>query len=257
MPRILSESSTKSFSFHGGEKGSVLLLHGFTGSPYELTTIGEALDLAGFSGNAPLLPGHGQTPEILNHFTADSWYNAARATFLSLPQTQPRIVIGFSMGALLAVMLAAEFRQKIDKLILLAPAFYLKPYGRFALWLIRLGFGRKYLIKKILKGGDILDPESRAQNPNYDKTPLKALFEFGQIAQQALKDINQIACPTLAVFGTQDRTIDVKKSALALEQNITCPFKIKFFTNSAHIIPLDFERDELIEQILKFCQSYE
>ncbi|MDA0712773.1 MAG: alpha/beta fold hydrolase [bacterium] len=256
MPRILSQPSTKSFHFNG-DKGSVLLLHGFTGSPYELTTIGEALDQAGFSGNAPLLPGHGQTPEILNQFTAESWYEAARTAFLNLPKQKPRIVIGFSMGALLAVMLAAEFKSKIDKLVLLAPAFYLKPYGRLALWLVRLGIGKKYFIKKILKGGDILDSESRSKNPNYNKTPLKALFEFGQIAQTALTDIKNISCPTFAAFGTQDHTIDVKKSAKALNQNITSPFKIHFFTNSAHIIPLDFERDELIEQILKFCKSNE
>ena len=43
----------------------VLLIHGFPGSPVEMRLIGEYLNEREMTVLAPLLPGHGTTPEDL------------------------------------------------------------------------------------------------------------------------------------------------------------------------------------------------
>jgi len=43
----------------------VVLVHGFTGSPWELEPLVDALAGAGYAVRAPLLPGHGESPAAL------------------------------------------------------------------------------------------------------------------------------------------------------------------------------------------------
>src|SRR2546430_8469231 len=49
----------------GDGPDACLLLHGLTGSPAEMRPVGDALAAAAFRAVAPLLPGHGTTPEDL------------------------------------------------------------------------------------------------------------------------------------------------------------------------------------------------
>lgn len=60
------------FFLEGGATG-VLLLHGYTGSPPEMRQIGDDLHARGCTVSAPLLPGHGATPEALNRWRWTDW----------------------------------------------------------------------------------------------------------------------------------------------------------------------------------------
>ncbi len=255
MPRPLPKSSPSAFRLEGN-RGSVLLLHGFTGTPYELRIVGDALHQAGFTCWAPLLPGHAETPGHINQISAEIWIAAAKEAFASLPADKPRIVIGFSMGGLLATLLAADPKMQVDKLILIAPAFLLRFYGNFGIWLTKMGLGHNWFVPKRIKGGDILDAEARKENPTLEHTPLKALVQLNNLMQKATQNLAQITCPTLALFGAQDHVVHSKKTAKLLQNNIISPYSQWFFERSAHIVSLDFDRDELIEHILIFCESH-
>ena len=96
------------FLLPGGPYG-VLLLHGFTGMPPEMALLGEALHRAGHTVLCPRLAGHGTTPEDMEHTDAEDWYDSAMDGYALLTGLTKRIaVIGHSMGALLALRLAAE-----------------------------------------------------------------------------------------------------------------------------------------------------
>ena len=66
-------SSTAPFRLEPGNqhhaRAAVLLLHGFTGSPWEVRPLGESLAARGFHVLAPQLPGHGTTPEAMLYVT--------------------------------------------------------------------------------------------------------------------------------------------------------------------------------------------
>ena len=63
----------KASFFLSGSRTGCLLLHGFTSTPAELRPLGEALHRAGYTVHAPLLPGHGTSPEDLLHITYCDW----------------------------------------------------------------------------------------------------------------------------------------------------------------------------------------
>ncbi|HLY83237.1 MAG TPA: hypothetical protein VKQ71_09625, partial [Acidimicrobiales bacterium] len=64
------------FSARGGRAGA-LLLHGFTGSPWSMRPVAEALAATGFTVELPLLPGHGTSVDDLAETGWEDWSGAA------------------------------------------------------------------------------------------------------------------------------------------------------------------------------------
>jgi carboxylesterase len=108
------------FFLSGGET-AVLLLHGYTGISDEMRYLAERLAAAGFSVSVPRLPGHGTTGHDFLSTTADDWFRRAADEFFDLRGRFKTVyVVGLSMGALLALLLASRFKP--DKIVLGAPA---------------------------------------------------------------------------------------------------------------------------------------
>ena len=83
---------------------TVVLLHGFTGSPH-------SFDSLGLSGaRTPVLPGHGKAPP------ATTWEAALDRLESNL--TGKSILCGYSMGARLALGLALRHPDRIERLVL-------------------------------------------------------------------------------------------------------------------------------------------
>ncbi len=78
----------------------VALLHGFTQTGASWSTFSDALRAAGYATTAPDLPGHGRAGDV----RADLWESAQ----LLADEVRPGIVIGYSMGARLALHVALE-----------------------------------------------------------------------------------------------------------------------------------------------------
>ncbi len=105
-----------------GAKEAVLLLHGFTGIPSELSIVGAALAQKGYACLAPRYPGHGTDRADFLATRAEDWLRRALDSYLDLASEYPVVhVLGHSMGGLVATIVAATFNA--PRLILLAPAF--------------------------------------------------------------------------------------------------------------------------------------
>ncbi|HET8724563.1 MAG TPA: alpha/beta fold hydrolase, partial [Anaeromyxobacteraceae bacterium] len=161
-----------------GGADAALLLHGLTGSPFELRPVADRLARAGVRCVAPAMAGH-ESPEALARTTWRDWVDGARHALSALGETRRTMVVGSSMGALVACVLAAERPGSVDGVALLAPALELHPAGRFAGWLA-LNTPVATWVPAIPKGGgsDVADPEARAANPCMDVVPLRAVGEL-------------------------------------------------------------------------------
>ena len=117
--------ATERIAWSVTEQGSgapLLLLHGFTGAAaswdWDLRVFA-----ARFRVLAPDLPGHGRTPRAANlsamsvEATAD-----ALAAYLADEGALPARVLGYSMGARIALRLAAAHPAAVDRLILESPS---------------------------------------------------------------------------------------------------------------------------------------
>jgi carboxylesterase len=57
-------------------KTGVLLIHGYTATTVEVRLLGNHLREHGYTIHAPLLPGHGTTPQEMNRCKWQDWTNA-------------------------------------------------------------------------------------------------------------------------------------------------------------------------------------
>src|SRR5690625_4016887 len=98
-----------------------LIIHGYTGGPYEVEPLREFLEeKTDWHIVVPALKGHGKELH-LKEVSYKIWLKEAELQLLRLKvKCETVYVIGFSMGGMIAAYLAAH--HTIDKLVLLATA---------------------------------------------------------------------------------------------------------------------------------------
>ena len=210
----------QSFKWVNGSRAA-LLIHGFPGTPAEMRPIAEILFKEGWTVQAPLLPGLGIEIDKLAEKTHEEWLEAVRIVFEELAaEHETVVVIGYSMGAALAICLAKEYA--IEGLILFAPFMEIQNILWNALPLIKL-VAPRIKIFRMMKP-DFSDPQTRAGilqfMPNIDlddeqvqeailnfEVPVKMFNEIRLIGQRAQKTISQITAPTLIIQGSLDELV--------------------------------------------------
>src|SRR6266446_6499977 len=100
--------------FFPGEGVSSLLVHGLTGTPYEMRYLGERLAARGVRVRGVKLAGHASAPENLGLSSYDNWYESVVLGLEELRQfSEPIVVVGLSMGAVLSARVAADQREAV------------------------------------------------------------------------------------------------------------------------------------------------
>lgn len=132
-PRDGARDWNRSFeSTPASPRGGVLLLHGLSDSPYSLRHLATLYEDAGYAVIAPRLPGHGTVPAGLLRVRHEDWHAVVRVAMRALRSrvgaSAPLHVVGYSNGAALAVVYAAEAAMaddaalpRPDRLVLLSP----------------------------------------------------------------------------------------------------------------------------------------
>src|SRR5262249_24567415 len=134
------DMNTEPFLLPGGPTGC-LLIHVFTATPQEMRFLGARLHDRGCTVSGIRLAGHGTAVEDLARCTWRDWYASAREGLDQLQRRTTRIVvIGQSLGALLALELTADCPAMVEGVALLAPALVLSnPWLRWTKPLHSLG----------------------------------------------------------------------------------------------------------------------
>lgn len=176
---------------------AVLLVHGFTASPWEMREVAQSLCQCGLSCLAIRLPGHGTSAEDLSRQPLESWQQAVREGHHLLGQAYSRLYgLGMSTGGLLLLELAA--REKLQGLVLLSP--YLELGHRLAPLSGLLRYVIRYQKRKI--------PDS-ARRYYYDKRPVAGIYQLRRLIRQARQQLPKIKIPTLVLSAQGDQTINV------------------------------------------------
>jgi len=108
----------------GGDK-AVLLVHGMTGSPYEMRYLARRLHKVGFTVKAPYLAGHGTTLEDIKKTTWQDWYRTVADAFAELRDKHTAVAVsGLCTGAVLSLYLAYEMKGAVAGLSLLSTTLF-------------------------------------------------------------------------------------------------------------------------------------
>jgi len=237
------------FDLPGGPD-AVLLLHGLTGSPFEMRFVAERLHRAGYRCAAPVLPGHGGDPRALLGVSWASWVEGARRELARLAGARRTFVVGCSMGALVACALAHALPERIEGIALFAPALRLARPGRLAAFLGRRPPLARVIVPKA--GSDVRDPAMRHANPTMRGVPLSAVAELALLAAHVDRLLPGIAAPALVVAGGKDHTVTLGGARRTARRLGAGGARLVVLPRSFHLVGIDVERDRCADEVLGF-----
>ncbi len=235
-----------SFLLHGSST-SVLLFHGFTATTLEVRGLAETLHShLGVTVSAPLLPGHGTSPQELSRTGYEEWVSAAEMAYKDLKSDSTRVIIGGeSMGGLLTLLLAAR-HPEISCILAYAPALVI-PAMRDARSMQNFMFGSP---KR-------LDDTRPGYLPwqGYRVNPLKAVVELGKLQDEVRNCLSRINQPIIVFQGKNDETID-KKSSTIVYQTVSSDIKeLIELENFGHCLLLDIQRETIYSRTETFIRT--
>ncbi|HTV23561.1 MAG TPA: alpha/beta fold hydrolase [Polyangiaceae bacterium] len=239
-----------------GHGPGVLGLHGFGATPQEVDLVIEIARELGLAARAPLLPGHGTSVLDLARTRYRHWLGAAeRALFALAAEHQQVIVIGSSMGSLLALDLAVDYPDVVVGVGVLGSPIRLPwPYPSLALAAIDwLGIPDFTLPKS---GPDILDPEGRRTQVTYSEQPAHAGNEVRRAGRRVEGRIGLVSCPAFVAHGRHDRVCPVANARIVHDRLATpaAEKELLILERSHHIITRDLERGILHTRLRAFIE---
>jgi carboxylesterase len=238
----------------------VLILHGWTTSLDGVREVEPPLKALGLPTRMPILRGHNaESPEALRWITWHAWVLDAKSALQDLlTEVNKVIVIGHSMGGLIALTLAAEQGEQLDSIILAAPAIQIS--SMFAP-------GRPFnflfpLLQILFKNWDIsqkkyADKSLAQYDTNYPWVPtdsIATLFNFSKVTRNRLAEVRT---PALIIHSHNDSIVSPKTVEI-IYNDISTPVELKrivWFEKSEHELFRDCERSAIIDVIVNYVRE--
>jgi carboxylesterase len=240
--------TSEPFLFPGGSTG-ILLIHGFTGTPKEMRSMGKYFSDRGFSVLGVRLAGHATHPDDMLRVHWQDWMSSVEDGYHLLRGMTNEIVIsGLSMGGVLTLLFAAQY--KISGLIAMSTPYSLPPDPRmrFLPWL-------RLIMPRVPKGEtDWQDPSPQDDHIDYPYYPTKAILELSALVTEMQAALPGITAPALLMHSRKDGGVEYKNMEKIYNHIGSLEKEMFTIENSGHVIVRDLEKDRVFEAAEKFIQ---
>jgi carboxylesterase len=239
--------------FAAGRPPTVVAMHGFGGTAAELMPLLDRVALDGYAVDAALLAGHGTTVEALQDATFDGWVAGVRTRAEAAGRLGRVVLVGFSLGSLVAMQIASEKPPWLAGLVVLGNALTLRPHTSVPLALWRLT-GKPMPDVYVLKPrpGDLVDLAAMNTILTYDRHPMRAALEVYLAGPRVREVVRHIACPALILHGRRDAVCSWRNATWLAERIGSRDVTVRIFEKSAHVLCCDGERDDVGREVAAF-----
>lgn len=248
IPETLAKAEP--YLIKGGPIGC-LLLHGYTGTPFETRMLAESLSAAGYTVLAPRLFGHATDPEDMKRARWWDWIASAEDGLNLLRGcSEHQVVMGLSMGAALSLLIGA--RHKVDAVCSFSAPYALPPDPR-----INLLKYISWLMPRQPKGKpDWHNLEAMNDHVDYPYFPTRSILELKLLLETMRAELNHLTAPTLFVQSYEDQTI-LPESMDYLYDHVGAKVKERLWlTNSGHVIIREPEREKVFTATKDFISHH-
>lgn len=222
----------------------VLIVHGFTGSLDTVKAVVPVAEKLGLPWRMPVLRGHGTVYQDLEPVRYLDWYEDGLAALKELQQEVERVVIvGLSMGGLVALRLAMEHPERLAGLVLLAPAL------RFADPLVGLTPLIKLFFRYWDNPGSFADRELAKACTNYPKFPTAAFGQLLDFGHEVERRLGEVKLPVTTLYSRQDKTIHPIAMKLLEDKLGSREKRFVYFEKSGHEMLQDCEAEAVVAAI--------
>ncbi|GIW87145.1 MAG: carboxylesterase [Isosphaeraceae bacterium] len=233
-------------------RGAILAIHGLGGGPYELEPVIEALRQAGYEVLAPTLPGHEGGGRVMPASRWEQWADCVDRAYAELAERGPISVVGFSTGGTLALGLSV--RRAVQRLAILAPFLAI----RYTRWLpLRSATAVRWMLKVMpnvpRRGPPVRDPAMRAwvaRQERYATFSLAATLSALELIDRIRPEVSKIEVPTLIIQGTKDSVVEPAEARWLHDRLGSARKRLRWMERSDHLVALDFDRAEVVREVL-------
>jgi carboxylesterase len=242
----------------GSGAPALLLVHGFGDSPAVYDQLAPALAAAGFTCRVMRLPGFAMPMADYAATSLAAWRGAFAAELQALRAGHEHIwVVGHSLGGAIAIDHLLEHPEAADGVVLLAPLLgvsgerspVLSPRAWYEV--------SRYLlhattVTETPYAIDATDPAALAY-PYRDRFVPRAVYDsLFALTDHLEGQASRFRTPVLLVLARRDEVVDNVVAEAFLEEAAAPRRKLVVLEESGHAIPLDGERDRVVQAILAF-----
>jgi long-chain acyl-CoA synthetase len=183
----------------------ILLVHGFLASPAELAGFGEEMRRRGHNVLIVRLAGHGTSPFDLQKRSWQEWLDSVRRGYRILATISDHIVVmGFSTGGALSLLLAAEKPHKLAGVAAVATPLAVKDKNITFVPMVNFFNKLVDLVPGVESIHSFYESTSAHPETNYHSMPLTALQEFRSLMKALKETLPEITCPALILQSNKD-----------------------------------------------------
>ena len=259
---------------HGED--AVLLIHGLTGTPAEMRPIAKRLAKQGFSIMCPALAGHCRDAGDLRKSKWQDWYASMADAFDALNAKHRRVfVAGLSIGALLAIKIAAEKGEAVAGLGLMSSTFFYdgwnmprlkrkfllpvvlhSPLRYFLHWNETPPYGIKCERTRAMVHAVLENRDAQAtEKVGIFRTSAVTIHESNRFIKVATAALPQVKSPALIVHSTEDDTASLKNAHFVEKRIASKKIETFFVDDTYHVLTLDKRRDDIARRMADFFKK--
>ena len=229
-----------------------LLIHGFTGTHYEMVPLEEFLVSKGYYVNNITLPGHETTIEDMAKTEWREWVRYAQNQLQDLCKDYENVfTVGLSMGGAITLYLGAN-NPDIAGIIVMAAPYKPVDWRMLLVRILPIHIFFKYR-KNIETGWE--DLNSLDSHKSYEKYPFRSIAELHKLLVRVKKLVPRISVPILVVQSKNDPSISSEFPVWIYDNVESSDKELKWIEKGGHVIPKDSGRFQLFGIIEKWLAN--
>jgi carboxylesterase len=260
----LMDERAAAVSLKKGNSKAVLLIHGFSSTPWLFYKHIPLFEAAGYDVLAPRLPGHGVCPETFNNSSFTQYYKFVEELLIeNRPQYESFHIIGVSMGGVLTLKLAEKHSQgpyAPNSIVTLATPVRLKD-PRMSLVRTMSWFIPIFKMKK--EEGLAREADGGEEWLGYEDLCLPPAYSSFMAMVPVKNQLKKISLPHLLIHARGDKNVPfeniwkIASSTSSKKQELWTP-DLSGWKHSRHALFLyNSIRDELFSKIRTFIDLHD